>query len=141
MFSKSVVHPSEYNRDSIDNTGDRVKYLSSVLYEMGKKSVYVVFKGRRTGVFNSLPECHEHVDGFPGASYQKFNSTDEAYKAISSRSRHSTHSWLESLVNVEKKEYSVNVEEKVSEKSQSTGVMLFSFRFAFIFGVIVCKIV
>ncbi|KAK3225522.1 hypothetical protein Dsin_005384 [Dipteronia sinensis] len=119
----------------------KMKYLSSVLYEMGRKYVYVVFKGRRTGVFNSWPECHEHVDGFPGASYQKFNSTDEAYKAISSRSQHSSHSWLESSVNVEEKESSVNVEEKVSEKSQSTGVMLFSFLFVFIFGVIVGKIV
>ncbi|KAK3204470.1 hypothetical protein Dsin_018516 [Dipteronia sinensis] len=116
-------------------------YLSSVLYEMGRKYVYVVFKGRRTGVFNSWPECHEHVDGFPRESYQKFNSTDEAYKAISSRFGHSSHSWLESSVNVEEKESSVNVEEKVSEKSQSTSVMLFSFLFVFIFGVIVGKIV
>ena len=48
-------------------------------------------------MFSSWPKCHEHVDGFPGASYKKFNSTDEAYKAISS----------------------VNVGEKVSEKSES----------------------
>ncbi|KAK3183210.1 hypothetical protein Dsin_030496 [Dipteronia sinensis] len=95
----------------------KMKYLSNVLYEMGKKSVYVVFKGRKTGVFNSWPDCHEHVDGFPGASYQKFNSTDEAYKMISSRSGHSSHSWLESSMNVEEKESSVNVEEKVFEKS------------------------
>ncbi|KAK3221321.1 hypothetical protein Dsin_008346 [Dipteronia sinensis] len=91
----------------------RNRYLSSVLYEMGKKFVYVVFKGRRTYGFNSWPECHEHVDGFPGASYQKFNSTDEAYKAISSRSVHSSHSWPESSMNVEEKESSVNVEEKI----------------------------
>ncbi|KAK3193816.1 hypothetical protein Dsin_025126 [Dipteronia sinensis] len=97
---------------SIVTSVKKMKYLSSVLYEMRKKSVYVIFKGRRTSVFNSSPECHEHVDGFPGASYQKFNSTDEAYKAISSRSGHSSHSWLESSVNVEEKESSVNVEEK-----------------------------
>ncbi|KAK1571079.1 hypothetical protein Q3G72_011684 [Acer saccharum] len=80
---------------------------------MGKNSVYVVFKGRKTSVFSSWPECHEHIDGFPGASYKKFNSTDEAYKAISSRSGHSSHSWPQS---------SVNVAEKVSGKSESTEI-------------------
>jgi len=99
---------------------------------MGKNSVYVVFKGRKTGMFNSWPECHEQVDGFPGASYKKFNSIDEAYKAKSSLSEHSSHYWSEC---------SLNVEEKVSKKSQSTGVMLFLFLFVFVFGVIVGKIV
>ncbi|KAK3204324.1 hypothetical protein Dsin_018370 [Dipteronia sinensis] len=49
---------------------------------MAKKSVYAVFKCRKTGVFNSWPDCHEQVDGFKGASYQKFNTVDEAYEAI-----------------------------------------------------------
>ena len=99
---------------------------------MGKNSVYMVFKGRKTGVFSSWPECHEQVVGFPGASYKKFNSTDEAYEAISRRSVHSSHSWPES---------SINVTEKVSEKSESTGFMLFIFVLVFILGVIVGKIV
>ena len=99
---------------------------------IGKNSVYVVFKGKKTGVFSSWPECHEQVVGFPGASYKKFNSTDEAYQAISRRSVHSSHSCPES---------SVNVTEKVSKKSESTGVMLFLFVFVFILGVLVGKIV
>ena len=49
---------------------------------MAKKSVYAVFRGRKTGVFNSWPECHEQVDGFQGASYQKFKTVDEAYEAV-----------------------------------------------------------
>ena len=49
---------------------------------MAKKPVYAVFRGRKTGVFNSWPECHEQVDGFKGASYQKFNTVDEAYEAV-----------------------------------------------------------
>ena len=40
-----------------------IEVLYSVLFEMRKKSVYVVFKGRRTGVFNSWPECHDQIDG------------------------------------------------------------------------------
>ena len=100
---------------------------------MGMNSVYVVFKGRKTGLFSSWPECHEHVDGFPGASYKKFNSTDEAYKAMSSRSVDSSHSWPEPYV---------NVAEKVSQKSESTGVLFFFlFVIVFILGVIVGKLV
>ncbi|KAK3218623.1 hypothetical protein Dsin_012593 [Dipteronia sinensis] len=81
----------------------RKRYLSSVLYEMGNNYVYIVFIGRRTGVFNSWTECHEYVNGFPGASYQKFNLTDKAYKVITIRSVHSSHSWPKSSVNVEEK--------------------------------------
>ena len=40
-----------------------IEVLYSELFEMGKKSVYVVFKGRRTSVFNSWPECHDQIDG------------------------------------------------------------------------------
>ncbi|KAK3212341.1 hypothetical protein Dsin_017047 [Dipteronia sinensis] len=99
---------------------------------MGKKWVYVVFKGRKTSVFTSCAECHEHVDGFAGASYKKFNSTDKAYKAISSRSVNSSHS---------RPEYAMIVKENVSENGERTGVMMFAFLFVFIFGVIVGKIV
>ena len=67
--------------------------LDLVLVVMGKKSVYAVFRGRKTGVFNSWPECHEQVDGFKGASYQKFHTVDEAYEAIRAvhREELSTH--------------------------------------------------
>ena len=106
---------------------------------MGKNFVYVVFKGTKTCVFSSWPKCHEHVDGFPGASYNKFNSTDEAYKAISSvnvgekvSEKSESHSWPQSYV---------NIGEKVSQKSESTGVMLFFFVFVFIMGVMVGKFV
>ncbi|KAK3204505.1 hypothetical protein Dsin_018551 [Dipteronia sinensis] len=49
---------------------------------MVKNSVCVVFNGRNPGMYCSWAECHAQVDGFPGALYHKFNSTDEAYKAI-----------------------------------------------------------
>ncbi|KAK2633727.1 hypothetical protein Ddye_028519 [Dipteronia dyeriana] len=72
---------------------------------MGKYYVYVVFKGRKKSVFSSWPECHEQIDGFPGASYKKFNSADEAYKMISSPSIHPSHSLPQSSVNVAEKGY------------------------------------
>ena len=61
---------------------------------MAKKSVYTVFEGKKTGVFNSWPDCHEQVDGFKGASYQIFNMVDEAYEAIRAvqREKLSNHS-------------------------------------------------
>ncbi|KAK2656141.1 hypothetical protein Ddye_009193 [Dipteronia dyeriana] len=99
---------------------------------MEKNSVHVVLKGRKTGVFTSWPECHEQVVDFLGASYKRFNSADETYKAISSPSVHPSHSWPQS---------SVNVAEKIYEQGESSGVMLFLFLLVFILEVIVGKIV
>ncbi|KAK2663472.1 hypothetical protein Ddye_002046 [Dipteronia dyeriana] len=52
---------------------------------MGKKSVYAVYRGRKTGTFNSWPECQEQVEGFSGAFFQKFSIVDETCEAIQSR--------------------------------------------------------
>ena len=38
--------------------------MDLVFVVMAKKPVYAVFRGRKTGVFNSWPDCHEQVDGF-----------------------------------------------------------------------------
>ena len=94
---------------------------------MGINSVYVVFKGRKTGMCYSWPECQAQVDGFPGATYQKFKSTDEAYKAITAYV-HPQNS-IESL------------EENVSQKVHSTRYMLFLFIVVFFIGAIFGKLV
>ncbi len=47
-----------------------------------KKKHYVVWKGRKTGVFNSWSICKQQVDGFEGAEYKSFADKDEAYEAI-----------------------------------------------------------
>lgn len=105
--------------------------IFSVLYDMAKKSVYAVFKGRKTGVFNSWPDCHEQVDGFKGASYQRFNTVDEAYEAIRAvqREKLSNHS-------------SGTTEDKVlyTEPVQSKTVMLvILYVVVFVIGVTVGK--
>ena len=44
---------------------------------------YVVWKGRKTGVFSSWKECAAQVDGFTGAQYRSFTSraaAEAAYK-------------------------------------------------------------
>ncbi|KAK2648004.1 hypothetical protein Ddye_015493 [Dipteronia dyeriana] len=82
---------------------------------MRRNSVYVVFRGRKTGLFSSWPACHEQVDGFTGASYKKFNSRDEAYKALRTPFVYSCHSCPES---------SMNVAEKILESSHQCSIII-----------------
>jgi len=46
-----------------------------------KKKFYVVWKGRKTGVFTSWKVCKKQIDGFDGAQYKSFADLDEAEKA------------------------------------------------------------
>jgi ribonuclease HI len=43
---------------------------------------YVVWKGRKTGVFASWDECAEQVNGFPAAEYKSFATRSEAKNAF-----------------------------------------------------------
>ena len=45
---------------------------------MSKKKFYVVWEGRKTGVFTSWKVCKTQIDGFEGAQYKSFASLDEA---------------------------------------------------------------
>lgn len=45
---------------------------------MSKKKFYVVWKGRKTGVFTSWKVCKAQIDGFEGAQYKSFINLDEA---------------------------------------------------------------
>lgn len=47
----------------------------------GKTKFYVVWKGRKTGVFASWEECEAQVKGFPGAAYKAFPSREMAERA------------------------------------------------------------
>ena len=50
---------------------------------MAKKSkYYVVWNGRKTGVFNSWKDCEASVKGFEGATYKSFDSLEQAQKAF-----------------------------------------------------------
>lgn len=48
---------------------------------MPKKKFYVVWKGKKLGVYSSWKVCKEQIDGFEGAQYKSFVSLDEAEKA------------------------------------------------------------
>ena len=46
-----------------------------------KKKFYVVWNGRKTGVFTSWKICKAQIDGFDGAQYKSFADLAEAEKA------------------------------------------------------------
>ena len=52
---------------------------------MPKQKYYVVWKGRKTGIFTSWAECEKQVKGFVGAEYKAFGSLKEAETAYKSR--------------------------------------------------------
>jgi ribonuclease HI len=49
---------------------------------MGKEKYYVVWKGRKTGIFNNWNECKEQIVGFEGAAYKSFKSEEDARSAF-----------------------------------------------------------
>ena len=51
---------------------------------MGKQKFYVVWKGRKTGVFSSWADCSAQVTGFNGAEYKSFENREAAEAAFQS---------------------------------------------------------
>lgn len=51
---------------------------------MPKQKYYVVWKGRKTGIFTLWDECEKQVKGFVGAEYKAFGTLDEAEIAFRS---------------------------------------------------------
>jgi ribonuclease HI len=50
---------------------------------MGK--YYVVWSGKRPGIFDNWGECEQQVKGFAGAKFKSFPSYDDAYEAFTGR--------------------------------------------------------
>ena len=51
---------------------------------MAKQKCYVVWKGRKPGIFTSWAECEQQVKGFVGAQFKAFGSLPEAESAYRS---------------------------------------------------------
>lgn len=51
---------------------------------MPKEKYYVVWKGRKTGIFTSWAECEKQVKGFVGAEFKAFGTLKEAESALRS---------------------------------------------------------
>lgn len=54
---------------------------------MTKQKFYVVWKGRKTGIFDSWENCNEQIKAFPGAVYKSFKTKLLAEQAFKSDSR------------------------------------------------------
>jgi len=50
-----------------------------------KQKYYVVWKGRKPGIFTSWAECEKQVKGFTAAQYKSFDSLNEAKAAYQSK--------------------------------------------------------
>lgn len=50
---------------------------------MASRKYYVVWRGRRSGLFASWDEAEKQVKGFPGAQYKSFETREEAERAFS----------------------------------------------------------
>jgi len=51
---------------------------------MPKQKYYAVWKGRKTGVFDTWAECEKQVKGVVGAEYKSFGTLNEAKAALKS---------------------------------------------------------
>ena len=49
---------------------------------MANTKYYVVWKGRKRGIFTSWPECERQVKGFVGAEFKAFGTLAEAKAAL-----------------------------------------------------------
>lgn len=54
---------------------------------MAKKKHYVVWVGRKPGVYETWEECHEQIFKFPKAAYKSFRSKELAEQAFNSSSK------------------------------------------------------
>ncbi len=50
---------------------------------MAKQKYYVVWVGRKSGIFTTWPECQEQVNKYFEAKYKSFSSREEAERALS----------------------------------------------------------
>lgn len=50
---------------------------------MASKKYYVVWNGRKTGIFETWAECEQQTKGYQGARFKSFPSLEEAKKALS----------------------------------------------------------
>jgi len=47
-----------------------------------KKNYYVVWSGRKTGIFNAWEECEESVKNYPNNGYKGVNTLEEAKQLL-----------------------------------------------------------
>ncbi len=90
---------------------------------MGKKKYYVVWKGKKTGVFSSWSECKKQIHSYEGAQYKAFIDKKEA--EIAFKKSYSDYKGLNTkkkvLSNSEKEKYGTPILESISVDAACAG--------------------
>ena len=88
-----------------------------------KKKFYVVWNGRKTGVFTSWKVVKKQVDGFENAQYKSFSSLDEA--EIASKNKYDDYKGKNTtkptLSSLEKEKYGRPILESISVDAACAG--------------------
>ena len=90
---------------------------------MSKKKFYVVWKGRKTGVFTSWNVCKRQIDGYEAAQYKSFANLEEA--EIASKKSYDDYKGKNTktvtLSSVEKEKYGKPILESISVDAACAG--------------------
>jgi ribonuclease HI len=90
---------------------------------MSKKKFYVVWQGRKTGVFTSWNVCKRQIDGFESAQYKSFANLEEA--EIASKKSYDAYKGKNTktatLSSVEKEKYGKPILESISVDAACAG--------------------
>ena len=87
---------------------------------MGKK-FYVVWKGKKTGIFTSWNECKEYVLGFTDAKYKAFESIDLAKAALRGDSKDFIGKHVCELSEEERRRIGNPIQESISVDAAENG--------------------
>ncbi|MCI2230003.1 ribonuclease H family protein [Polaribacter sp. MSW13] len=90
---------------------------------MSKKKFYVVWNGRKKGVFTSWKVCKAQIDGFDGAQYKSFANLEEA--EIASKGKYDDYKGKNTkkptLSSSEKEKYGKPILESISVDAACSG--------------------
>ena len=88
-----------------------------------KKKYYVVWNGKKTGVFASWEACKKQVNGFEGAQYKSFLDKNEAEKAFkrSYNDYKGTNTKTKVLTKSEKEEFGSPILESIAVDAACAG--------------------
>jgi len=90
---------------------------------MSKKKFYVVWNGRKKGVFSSWNDCKKQIDGFEGAQYKAFADKKEAQLAYNKNYIDYKGKDTKKIVlsSVEKQKYGTPILESISVDAACSG--------------------
>ena len=90
---------------------------------MSKKKYYVVWKGKKSGIYSSWNVCKRQIDGFEGAQYKSFASLEDA--EIAFKKKYEDYKGLNNkkptLSSIEKAKYVKPMLESVSVDAACSG--------------------